>query len=260
MNWKIRNYNPEVTHVPTGRKVNLSWDQKGCMSTNVRAVFSDHSAEKVENIENDLLRAYKEEKLRWDTAAIIRSRFNDDYNLAIKVIHEQTNKEVSLRTLQSWLIESGRVSSRTCPEWALVALQDYIESHGETLKERITDSIRQQTVKEDIGAKHITALIEKNVTEYATRRIEYEKGRLSYWQNTNYAELPTKIANMEKELRDYALYHNKVITALQGIKYCKNFDEFKSKFINDMQDYDFSEDSIRERIAEIVAEEKEPSS
>ena len=45
-----------------------------------------------------------------------------------ELIAEQTMRPLRLRTVQSWLADSSRPSSRPCPDWAIVALKAKLQS------------------------------------------------------------------------------------------------------------------------------------
>lgn len=40
-----------------------------------------------------------------------------------QLIEEQTMRPLKLRTVQSWLADPEKPSSRPCPDWAIIALQ-----------------------------------------------------------------------------------------------------------------------------------------
>lgn len=65
----------------------------------------------------DLARLITENGLRNTEAAIL--------------IESQVDRTCSERSIKAWLAEPGKTSSRTCPEWAVIALRKAISSRSQ---------------------------------------------------------------------------------------------------------------------------------
>ena len=49
---------------------------------------------------------------------------------AAQLIAEQTYRSLDVRTIRTWLAETGAATARTCPLWAIMALRKAVAERG----------------------------------------------------------------------------------------------------------------------------------
>lgn len=67
------------------------------------------------------------ERRRERLSSIIHHHFRSENDTVVKVIKEMTGQDVSVRSIQTWLIDPRRTSHRKVPEWVLSCLEDYVQ-------------------------------------------------------------------------------------------------------------------------------------
>ena len=133
MNWSYRYPSTRATHIKTGAVFDIKNighngtidDLAFIQISGTEKRFSD---EEISLFKKDFWGFYSEEKNRYEMTSLLNSEFMQDPLMVAQAIEAETKKSISTRTVQSWLIEPGKRSSRKCPEWALKALNDYLNS------------------------------------------------------------------------------------------------------------------------------------
>lgn len=166
---------------------------------------------------------------------IIEVDFGGDRHWVAYTLSDITKKSVSNRTVQAWLIEQGKPSSRTCPEWALQALKTFVSDPGneEYLKQgreaRASDSSSTRAWSAEVDSKH-------SVT-FATNEILRDENRLQEWRNANFETLPTLIFRFEDETERYLSYlHDKLAAIETALQKATSFEEFKIQALEAIRD------------------------
>jgi hypothetical protein len=166
----------------------------------------------------------KDELLRHEMMGYVNRFFGGDTSVLANLLTKESRKKVSVRTVQSWLIEKGKPSSRRCPEWAVRLVTEYIEKNPkyfEELKEFQLYQDRKET-------RDFSSYIDRDGVRMATDIIERDNFRRNKWHNASMTELVEEIFKLESLLLGYVSYHNSVLCTLESeLREAKNFDDWK---------------------------------
>ena len=139
MKFQYADCSPTITHLKSGMEFVVSYDDgdaplKAIANPTTAAGVDEREITKlskeafthVQNVCNRAeLKRLADRYFSLDLSEMLPAFASGDYD-----------KEVSTRTLQSWIAPIERASSRTCPAWAVDAVRKYIESNKETIERR----------------------------------------------------------------------------------------------------------------------------
>lgn len=147
---------------------------------------------------------------------MIREKLGGDNFRAASIISRESGKAVSARSVQAWLIEPGRRSSRNCPQWVVDLLEAYQPAAPRA--ERAHNS-----------ASSGFSAFSQNSVDIADRRIEAEELRLKRWETTPVSALPKKLSDMEGRLYDYVTHlEKKLAVVTNALRNSESFADYKS--------------------------------
>lgn len=175
----------------------------------------------------------EQERRRSKLFSLVHHHFLADTDWVASAIHERTRKKVSVRAIQAWLIAPGRRSSRNCPEWALKALEDYIQDPS---NEALIQS-RKELYQASIGtAKPPLAWCDEvrasKAVEFATSELEEDERKLAKYQKEFGERQGSLIFELQKELRNSNWQHHETLSAIhRAFQESKNFDECREMFL-----------------------------
>lgn len=187
-------------------------------------------------------------RIRDDVAALIQREFFGENHRAARAITEMTGKNVSERTIQSWLIEPSRVSSRKCPAWALKAMRDYLAVPE---NKRNLEELAQYKKEFPNEPRFLNEVYDKHQVSMATTEIESEKRARRRWEEASFNSLPTQIYELEKRVDGYLHYFSRTLSTItNALSRCNDFDEFKRTVSADIEAAFMAESAVkRARIA-----------
>ena len=141
----------------------------------------------------------EQDQRRWRLVGLVERHFGRDYDFVARIIEEKTGGKVSERTVQAWLIAPGRKSSRNCPEWAVKALEKYVNdpANGESLQ--LYAARREATlsaVKAPLAWSN--EVRSSRAVELATASLECEDRRLRFWQDAIGAQSGKMLCELER--------------------------------------------------------------
>jgi hypothetical protein len=155
---------------------------------------------------------------------LISAHFRGDCDFAASILRKVTERKVSSRTIQAWLITPDKPSSRRCPTWAVKTLEEYVPNH----KQELDDARRYRESLSSERWWSAANIRDNKDIELATSEIERDAKRTKKWEDTPIHELPRKLAEMEKRFEDFMYGNNERITAiLAALGESNDFDEFK---------------------------------
>lgn len=162
---------------------------------------------------------------------LLHGPYNGDYGQVAAILSRQTRKRVSVRTLQAWMMPAGRPSSRRCPEWALLALEQYLASNPQAPADwQETSSILRSTPSGETLALH-TQLRDQRSLQLAEAAIAEEEATLQKWRSAGLMELAQRLTDMEISFRRATSYHADLIGQIVALtRSCTNFEEFREQF------------------------------
>ena len=198
------------------------------------------SDEQLLSIKEEVRRAVRDELCRWEMSHLLYTYFPSDYHSAAGIIRRATGKNVSVRSIQAWLIDPGKPSSRRCPEWALKVLKQHI---GENSLERAhPDESRSWP-----GVVH-----DSKVVGFATDNILSDEKRRDKWRKTSLDSLPDKLFEFERRVDEYLCHLNKGLLAFKtAVREAKSFEEMRSAVLIALDEASTVEFLVREARADI---------
>ncbi|WP_407278217.1 hypothetical protein U5817_17280 [Aromatoleum evansii] len=199
--------------------------------------------EELHAVKEKLWEHHTDRRIRDDLAVLIQREFFGENHRVANAITQVTGKKVSERTIQAWLIDPSRVSSRKCPAWALKAIHDYLAApenkrHLEELAQYRKEFPQQPQFLDDV--------YDKKQVGMATTEIECEKRARKRWEEASYNSLPTQIYELEKRVDGYLHYlSNTLATITNTLASCNDFDEFKRRVSADIEAAFRAESAVR---------------
>jgi hypothetical protein len=197
-----------------------------------RAKFT---SEDLRRLKAEFWAAHVQGRIRGAMRTIVENDFGGDRHWVAYTLSDITKKSVSNRTVQAWLMETGKPSSRTCPEWALQALKTFVSSpdNNEYLAQgrerRASDSSSSRAWSKEVDSKHSV--------KFATDEILGEERRLNEWRHANFDTLPPMIHLFEDQTQKYLNHLNGQLIAIEfALKKATTFEEFKSEALEAIRD------------------------
>lgn len=192
---------------------------------------------KLDQIKQELWTVIKgiwhQKSLRVEMRNLIQSKLAGDNYQAAKVISKMTGKEVSARSIQAWLIEPTRKSSRTCPAWAVEALKQY--SPPPYRARGSAEQPRSWQVRNNAAV------------ELAERSIDADARIRKKWAEANLADFPDMLATLEISHGEYLRRLHGVTGAINGaLRSSNSFEEFKQRALNELEEVSSIESSVSE--------------
>lgn len=177
---------------------------------------------------------------RSEMRCIVEKDFSGDRHWVAYTLSDITKKSVSNRTVQAWLMDPDKPSSRTCPEWALQALKTYIAAASnsayleEGRKHRESDSSFSRAWAAEVDNRHSV--------NFATNEILGEERRLREWQSANFNTLPVMINRLEDQTQKYLSSLSSRLCAIESaLEKSTSFEDFKSVALAAIRDKDLAE-------------------
>ncbi|MCF7970083.1 MAG: hypothetical protein K9L22_02820 [Methylococcaceae bacterium] len=209
-------------------------------------------------LKDDLWQHMEADSRRGKLRSLIQDHFFGEKGRVAGVISSITQKNVSARTIQSWLIDLDKPSSRRCPAWAIKALDDYL---ADPKNKSELEAIAQHNPKESQAPSSThweEEAYDKSEVNLATAEIEYERKILNKWQTIDFNTLALRMHELEIIFRaqiknleqENAIFKN-------ALKNCDNFDDFKQAIITELDEKDALQsaiDSTRKAIEQATQE------
>ncbi|WP_417511353.1 hypothetical protein [Methylophaga sp.] len=168
--------------------------------------------------------------LRQELFSLINREFAGE-NDRVAYVLKSLGKPVSVRTIQAWLIDPRRQSSRKVPEWVIPTLR----SHLEGLKENPYSTPAE---RESALARFID-IHDKGALESAEREIARDSHIYEKWAEASTVKLAEMLAELELAmLRQADDMNNFTDSLLQAMNESDDFEGFKAK-LKTNQDFRF---------------------
>jgi len=262
MTWLYSYPDTKAKHLESGVDFIINYRSKNIKGIDDIEIFPDSKNEKdwthkeLINLKYDLLLHREADSRRIELKQLIEKFFFGENNRTAGVISSMTKKNVSARTIQSWLISLDKPSSRRCPSWALKALNDYLnEPENKTKLEFITKNRSPQEVS------RLENTLDKEEVDLATIEINSEKRTLNTWKEANMNELPELFAKMEIMFRTRINYLEKENSIFKkSLDSSDNFKDYKEVIKKDLSERDAIRSVIDSAKMAIEKEKQEFSS
>lgn len=231
MAWNSWVGSKSALHIESGEKFTVNYYSENVQTiddfgiTPVSGNGKKWSSEELLRFKRELLEHWENECRRSRLSGLIKHKFCGKNWRVAEVIARVTGKDVSTRSVQSWLIDSGKPSSRKCPAWALKALQDYVDN-PENLRD--IEKIAEYESKHQKDRNHFEEIHDQRGVGLATHSIEWDQRALDGWQKTDFNTLPKKLFELEKRIDSYLAYLNGDLSAVtSALEECENFEDFR---------------------------------
>jgi hypothetical protein len=156
--------------------------------------------------------AFEQANLRSKLAALVKNPLLGDYFQAADVISKIAGKNVSQRSIQAWLLEPDKRSSRKCPAWAVEALETYL-AQPENQK-RLRDLVNYYKTATAPTAEPPADPKAEPFAEPGRPALPPDAPRREQWQGASLAALPDMLCEMEQRMEAYLNYFNRAINAI----------------------------------------------
>ena len=237
MSWKYAHNNNKALHIPTGGVFNIEFSHQA----ELKITLASESPKGIPTTQlskliPELMVIVKDEGLKHRMGSILRVAFGGDYTAAAYILKQSTGKNVSERTLQSWLMQTGKKSSRKCPEWAVNALHDYVEKNPNEL---VTfKSRREQRIKSEF--EHGINRLERARNTDGLEDVERSLGDDEHFRNrvksASLVDLPNVLSDiLLKHEQDINTQRRLIFDIFHAISEATSLDELKKK-LNDRFD------------------------
>nr|WP_315475954.1 hypothetical protein [uncultured Undibacterium sp.] len=229
MQWAYQKFNTKAVETTTNTKFNVTFPRSiqsldDYEITPIASTSPKITEEKLVIFRESFKSHLEHCNIRDEMHSIVNKHFDGVLYRVANVVSSSTNKNVSNRTVQAWLIPLDKPSSRTCPRWALEALKTYVNNEDNQLflKER-----RENPKVDPTKIEHT----ENNCVDVATRQLLDDKERLQKWERANFTDLPEMLFKLEKETKGYLRFLHEKLTALDtAIENAESIDELKIKY------------------------------
>lgn len=139
MNYQYADGSPTVTHLKSGVEFCVSYDDSGAplKATSNPKTTSDFDEREITKLSEAAFKHVQNVCNRAELKRLADRYFAHDRSEMLPAFASgDYDKEVSARTLQSWIAPIESASSRTCPAWAVDAVRSYVELNAEALVDR----------------------------------------------------------------------------------------------------------------------------
>ena len=175
----------------------------------------------------------EQERRRSKLFSLVHHQFLSDTDWVAAAILERTSEKVSIRTIQAWLIQPNRRSSRNCPEWAIKALEEYVQDSSNQARFKARKELHQATVgvsKSPLAwSNEVRA---SRAVEFATNELEDDERNLAKYQKEFGDRQGAVIFELYKELRNSNWRQHETLSAIhRAFQESKNFDECREMFL-----------------------------
>jgi hypothetical protein len=231
MAWNSWMGSGSALHVESGEKFTVNYYSKNVQTIDDFGIIpipgsgKKWSSEELLRLKQELWEHWENECRRRELSSLVNQKFLGENWRAAGAITSLTGKPISARSLQSWMIDSHKPSSRKCPPWALKALQDYLDDPKNAQHMEVIAKFQSDNPKE---YNHIEEIYDKRGVELATHAIEWDHRALERWRKADFNTLPIKLFELEKRIDRYLSDLGASLAVVtNALDRCENFEDFK---------------------------------
>lgn len=166
--------------------------------------------------------------------SLVHNQFAGNTDVVVSVIEQSApGAKVSVRSIQAWLMPSGRASSRNCPPWALKALEDFVADPQNRPRLDAWAQIRDASFAKVATPSELSDKVyrERSV-EIATSQIEDDERALHRWQDQLGKETGRYIFELEKRLlTEQRGLRDSLVALHKAVYFSSSFEEFKAAYL-----------------------------
>lgn len=184
------------------------------------------------------------ERVRLEVMRLMRDEFENNPLLVSRALGVKAERKVSPRTVQSWLVDPEKPSSRTCPAWALKALRDFL---GEPSQRALLDIWKDINSDGAHTQAEFRRIYERDGVEKATAEIESDARALAEWENASMLTLARKLFKLERDTVGYIQFvHNQQMALLHGLEKATSYEELRTVVLESIRDRKSADAYVRQ--------------
>jgi hypothetical protein len=249
MIWKYIIGSPIARHLESGIDFNIEYRSKNIQGINdieispATRTNKQWTSEELTRFKESLWLHCKDDERRMELRSLIDKEFLGENNRAASAISSVTGKSVSERTIQAWLIELDKPSSRKCPAWALKALKDYLANPE---NQRNLEEASKFRSEYPIPKTRFDDVFDRDAVNLATKQIEADQKALNDWKSANFESLPNKLYELEKNNdRQFERLENTVSIFINALRQSETLDDLKNTVLKELREADAINNTIR---------------
>jgi hypothetical protein len=186
---------------------------------------------------------FQEEQRRNAMRCLVDGKFGGDTLQASIAIQNTTKRSVSHRTIQAWLMEPGAPSSRTCPEWALLALKSFVNAPENV---DYLNNLRGSSARTSSYMPYSTSIDVKYSVKFATNAIISDEKRQREWSDASLTLLPHMISQFENKTERHLEHLNQHVHPVwRALREATDFEDFRERVLNEVKDQQIGNMIIR---------------
>lgn len=171
---------------------------------------------------------------RYELQGLIQTLFQNDFSRAVVALNKADGRKASVRTLQAWLMPSGRQSSRRCPTWAVSYLRNYRDTHAEEIR------THREFKESQVGLKSPTRVDRvyngSALMEVESQLAHEERYRLEL-RSCSISTLPDLLADKLLKIESsYDRLLSNHFALLRAIRSAESLEDLKAKFSEEEDD------------------------
>lgn len=223
---------PTAKHVASGLVFDVTYDsQTPDIGIRLAEGQTDTpSTSALEQVVRDLHLLVESERLKRRMSGLLMELFSNDFSHAALVLRNATNKKISTRTLQAWVIPTCRSSSRKCPSWAVEALERYAADNPNQaeLSRQLLEHQKQRETKSGVG--YLSRLADTEAVSFAEAKQAKDEALRRRILNASASGFPEVIADEIVKLRnEKECLQHQVSLFREAIREAVCFDDFKTR-------------------------------
>ena len=254
MSWKYTMLSNTAIRIETGEKFGIKFDRNLSFITDFELVPPSGSEKKWSSTELNALKdelwsvmeeEFEQSSLRNKLLSLINSQlFGENYRAA-DIISRISGKKVSERSIQAWLIESDKRSSRKCPVWAVTALETYLTAPEN--QELLRASAESYKILALDRSDRSWEVMDKHAVKFAQGHIDADKKRREEWQQANLTELPTMLFEMENNIVGEIDYLSETLSTMLNVIFNEgnDLDEIRRKLKSELEGWSLSRSCVQ---------------
>jgi hypothetical protein len=248
MPWKYVYPNTVAIETDTNTTFDVKTGRMPSTMDDVELTPSASSTQKFDAVTTQKLRAefwetFQEEQRRNAMRYLVDGKFGGDTLQASIAIQNITKKPVSHRTIQAWLMEPSARSSRSCPEWALLALKAFADAPENVAYLKSCERISAGTSS---YMPYSTAVDVKYGVKYATNAIVSDEKRQREWSDASFTSLPYMISRFENKTEHHLEHLDQHVHAMwRALREATDFEDFRKRVLDEVKDKEIGNMIIR---------------
>ncbi|MFI8480762.1 hypothetical protein ACIGCM_09340 [Pseudomonas sp. NPDC078700] len=225
MAWNYNFLSGIARHSETGKefRVERSMPEDRVTVSTVDGQPHDLEPSSLEALENHCV----SEKNRHELQRLIQTLFQNDFSRAVVTLNKADGRKASVRTLQAWLMPPDRQSSRRCPTWAVIYLENYRDTHAEDIR------IYREFKDSQVGLRsptRVDRVYNGSALQDVERQLAFEERYRRELRTSSISALPDLLADKLLKIEsNYERLLSSHFALLQSVRSAESLEDLKVK-------------------------------